>query len=396
MSEVLHVTKLYHPYVGGTEVYIKRLAEGLVDKGYDCTVLTSNALFDGLGHPVHNRNKDTNYCERGESELNGVRVKRVPYCFGESYLTERTEQAINFLLKKISYPISPVLSGIFNDPAGWKLFVKGTKEAPDVIHASSACDSCLGVAIALSWYHNVPCVLRPAWHFGKFDADYWMPIFDRADKIIAATKFERDFYSHHGISENKVETIGYGIDYDELSRSDIKPDLSSEERFTVLILSSRLSRGKGVPQSLAAAKRLPDVEFLIAGPEDDLRDKELPNNCQMLGFVSEEEKPRVYQSADVFLLPSVDESFGIVYLEALSTGIPVITADIPVCRELYSDVGLQIDPENVNEIVGALNTLRDDQELYKRFSRQAQRKAKDYDWTNVIDATEQLFKDTLK
>src|SRR5947207_13469151 len=88
------------------------------------------------------------------------------------------------------------------------------------------------------------------------------------------------------------------------------------------------------------------------------------DRVQFLGRVSDEQLPEVYAACDVFVLPSVSrlEAFGIVALEAMATGKPVIVADIPGVREIIEDDqdGLLDDPVNPRDLADKLRRLLGD------------------------------------
>src|SRR5438093_13296696 len=90
------------------------------------------------------------------------------------------------------------------------------------------------------------------------------------------------------------------------------------------------------------------------------------DRVRFLGRVSEENLPKVYAACDVFVLPSVSrlEAFGIVALEAMSTGKPVIVADIPGVREIIEDGrdGLLADPVNPRDLAEKIRRLLSDPE----------------------------------
>jgi len=115
----------------------------------------------------------------------------------------------------------------------------------------------------------------------------------------------------------------------------------------------------------AVLKRIPNAMYVIFGAGDDMgRVKELVTERSLEGKVvfsgiSDEKKIQYYQSADVFIMPSTGEGFGIVYLEALSCGTPVIAGDIDASSEplLGGELGLLIDPRDVQQIANSLITV---------------------------------------
>lgn len=76
--------------------------------------------------------------------------------------------------------------------------------------------------------------------------------------------------------------------------------------------------------------------------------EEAGENVRHIGFVDQEDSPALYQNASLFVMPSLYEGFGIPVLEAMASGCPVVASDIPVLREVGSDVAIYADPKNPN------------------------------------------------
>ena len=83
-----------------------------------------------------------------------------------------------------------------------------------------------------------------------------------------------------------------------------------------------------------------------------------------LGDVSPDELAREYQACDVFCLPSVQEGFGIVFLEAMAAGKPIVAARAGAAPEVVEQ-GLLVEPEDPAALVEAITALRDDPGLYE-------------------------------
>ena len=109
------------------------------------------------------------------------------------------------------------------------------------------------------------------------------------------------------------------------------------------------------------------------------------------GYVAAEDLPRYYQACDVFCAPNTgQESFGIVLLEAMAAGAPIVASDIPGYRDVVSDgeQGLLVEPKNPGAIADAVLRLLANPELRANMRRAGQEKARAYDWPRV--ATEVL------
>jgi phosphatidylinositol alpha-1,6-mannosyltransferase len=113
----------------------------------------------------------------------------------------------------------------------------------------------------------------------------------------------------------------------------------------------------------------PDTIYLIVGDGDDRPRLEslavecgVAKNVQFAGLVPPEELPHYFRLADVFVLPSTGEGFGIVFLEAMATGVRVIGGSQDGSRDALCDgaLGTLVDPENIEELTSAILAALDD------------------------------------
>jgi phosphatidyl-myo-inositol dimannoside synthase len=144
----------------------------------------------------------------------------------------------------------------------------------------------------------------------------------------------------------------------------------------VLMTVSRLSsleRYKGHDRVIRMLSRIlarhPDTIYLVVGDGDDRpRLESLAVECavaqhvQFTGFVPAEELPDYFRLADVFVMPSAGEGFGIVFLQAMATGVRVIGGSQDGSRDPLCDgaLGTLVDPENCEELVSAILAALDD------------------------------------
>ena len=132
------------------------------------------------------------------------------------------------------------------------------------------------------------------------------------------------------------------------------------EGVPVVLMVSAPIPSKYVPAGVRAVARLPGVHLVVAGdgPQgaevDDLAARLMPGRFRRF-TTSMDRMPALYRSANVFLHLSRDEAFGNVYVEAMSTGLPVVAHDYPTARWILGDQGLLVDTASEDLTVGALN-----------------------------------------
>lgn len=160
---------------------------------------------------------------------------------------------------------------------------------------------------------------------------------------------------------------------------------------------------KGLPTLLAALPAIvaehPDVEVLVAGPGDvdsvaetvppDLRDA-----VRFLGLVSEDDKVRAFHSADIYIAPQLGgESFGIVLLEAMASGTPVVASDLEAFRLVLAEgrYGQLFTTGDTADLARAVNALLDDPARRAEMSTAGHRRAAEYDWSSVAREVERVY-----
>ena len=160
--------------------------------------------------------------------------------------------------------------------------------------------------------------------------------FEQADKIIAVSNYTKNILiSHYGISSNKISVVHNG----NTLVKDSDPDaIHSEYRLNhapMVLFLGRLTLQKGPHQFLEMAAAIhetrPDVQFVVAGDGGMLGELiehsvelGLQDNVIFAGKVSNTEAQKLFAQADCFVMPSLSEPFGLVALEAVSQGTPVI------------------------------------------------------------------------
>lgn len=164
---------------------------------------------------------------------------------------------------------------------------------------------------------------------------------------------------------------------------------------TVVFLG-RLDEGrKGLAVLLEALPELvalvPDVRLLVAGPGDaaavlDAVPRSLRDRVELLGRISEADKPRVFASGTVYCAPNTHgESFGIVLVEAMATGTPVVAADLEAFRRVLEDgtCGVLVPVRDAGALATALAALLHDPQRRAELARAGERAVLAYDWATV-------------
>ena len=167
------------------------------------------------------------------------------------------------------------------------------------------------------------------------------------------------------------------------------------DRPTVVFLGRIDEQRKGLAVLLEALPELvrlvPDVHLLVAGPgdADDVREAvpaSLRDRVTLLGRVSEADKPGVFASGWVYCAPNTHgESFGIVLVEAMAAGTPVVASDLEAFRRVLDDgsAGVLVPVRDAGALAAALAALLDDPDRRRRLAAAGRAKVREYDWATV-------------
>jgi phosphatidylinositol alpha-mannosyltransferase len=170
-----------------------------------------------------------------------------------------------------------------------------------------------------------------------------------------------------------------------------------------LLFVGRLDARKGFPTVVAAfelvAENQPDLRLVVVGEGPDraaagsLR-PDLRQRVHMLGAVPNPDLPPIYSACDVYLGSSVGgESFGVVLVEAMAAGVPVVASDIPGYRDVVRDDvdGLLVPPRDPEALATAAARVLDDAGLAGRLAAGGRERAMTFDWSMVIGRVEDVY-----
>jgi glycosyltransferase involved in cell wall biosynthesis len=228
----------------------------------------------------------------------------------------------------------------------------------------------------------------------------------RADRVIAISEsMERKFVDQYRISADRVTTITHGVDTEHFRPVSSQHPETSEDKLTLLFVG-RLHAAKG-PQlavKALAESEFTDVELLIAGSgrqqkalERQANELGVADDVHFLGHVSRNRLPGLYSSADLTLFLSTYEGFGLVFMESLAAGTPVIGAAVGGFPDLVTDGQEGILIERDAKAIGqAIDSLGVDSERIKQMGHHARKLAKDHTWDTVAEETERVYRDVLE
>jgi D-inositol-3-phosphate glycosyltransferase len=239
----------------------------------------------------------------------------------------------------------------------------------------------------------------------------------QADLLIASTEDEgEELVSAYCASPDRVFIVPPGVDlatFRPLDRAEARRKIGMDGPMVLFV--GRLERLKGVEVAIRALALLsdrthPDLRLVVLGEdsrEGDESEKErlkaiasslgVRDRVDFLGSVVHHELPYFYSAADVCVMPSYSESFGLVGLEAQACGCPVVASDVPGLRSVIRDAvsGYLIQGDDPAEYADRIGRLLADPELARQMGRRASMLAQRFSWTRTVDRLESLFDDAI-
>jgi phosphatidylinositol alpha-mannosyltransferase len=233
------------------------------------------------------------------------------------------------------------------------------------------------------------------------------PFFRKLHGHIAVSNAAREFVGEYFPADYRV--IPNGIDFYRFYTPQLRLDELSDDRPTVLFVG-RLEKRKGLKFLLRAWPRVleeqPRARLVVVGRGRPLEGYKRfaigqgwsPTNVVFAGYVPSEELPRYYQAADVFCAPNTgQESFGIVLLEAMAAGAPIVASDIPGYRDVvaHGRDGLLVQPQDADALAEGIGRLLNNPDLRAGMRDAGQTKARRYDWPRVAGEVLDYYQEVL-
>jgi len=371
--KILQTPARFYPFTGGVENYVHNLSKELVDMGHEVTVLCAN-------EPKSEK----------EDFLDGIRIKRVSY-IGKIANTNITPKLPIEILSEDFDVIHTHLPTPWS--ADWSAVIAAVKGKP----------------LVLTYYNDIVgegFAERLAQLYNRINLNF---LLKRASKIIIIQPNYLKSSSHLKGFEKKIETIPVGVDLKKFSPDEM---ITNGKTLFFLSILDRYHKYKGLQNLLSALmmvkKDVPDVKLIIGGGGELLNHyrrlsghMHLEENVEFLGFVPEELVAKYYNKCDIFLLPSVSkaqEGFGMVLLEAMACGKPVICTKITgVAEDVRAEgAGLTVDHATPEELVEAISYLLQNRSEAVKMGEAGRKLVEEkYGWGEVARRIEDVYEELV-
>jgi glycosyltransferase involved in cell wall biosynthesis len=275
---------------------------------------------------------------------------------------------------------------------------------PDVVHVFGFRDPVTTGTAAWCRIARVPYVFEPLGMFQPrlrkvalkraLDSTLYRGVARGAAAVVVASERERNDVVACGVPAEKVYVRGNGFPAPEERVSDggLRGELGIPADAPLLLYVGRIAAGKGIDHLLAAVRELPNAHLVIAGPDDRHGVSTKAERVHTLPMTDEPPR-RLYPQADVFVLASEGESFGMVAAEAAAAGTPVIVSDRCGIAGFFEEGEALVVPYERHAVVDAIRRVLSDRDLREQLARGGPVAARRTSWDHVTDVQERIYED---
>jgi glycosyltransferase involved in cell wall biosynthesis len=239
-------------------------------------------------------------------------------------------------------------------------------------------------------------------------------MFKSAKKVVVQTEANKDILMKEcGVRANKIEIIPNGVDTEMFNPSFVNGEhfrqkcRINEEK--VVLFVGRLTSQKGLEYLMEAmplvTREIPNVKLVIAGEgplknflTELCRKLKISSNVIFLGSLLHDDMPRLFAISDVFVLPSLSESFPNALLEAMAMKKAVVVTKVGVAPEILKnrDTGVLIEPGKSDELAREIVQILSNDDLAKHIGKKARKLVQvKFSWDRVVEQTLMLYEKVL-
>jgi glycosyltransferase involved in cell wall biosynthesis len=276
----------------------------------------------------------------------------------------------------------------------WEQFFLPGHVKPGEILWSPANTGPLVVANQVLTLHDLSALEHPEWFTPAFAMWYrlFMPMLvRRVRRLVVPSEYVRKkILSRFSLPPDRVNIAPGGVDLNCFHPNHPVPDrVPARYIFFVGSLQPRKNLGVLLQAWGQIVHRFPDIWLVVAGAQSrNFNQVSLSTDVErvgFLGYVPDADLAGLYAGALVFLLPSLDEGFGLPVLEAMACGTPVIAARAGALPEVVGDAGLLFDPVHPAELADILERLLSDINIRRRLAEKGLAHVKNFSWQSSAE-----------
>jgi glycosyltransferase involved in cell wall biosynthesis len=400
---VLHLIQRYPPAVGGSETWCREVSQYLSALGDDVKVLTLDIL------------EEEEYWQNPAYDRWHVQLGRLDWDDGVLVRRYKRSLPIHLLHQLVfRFMLDKLLRIYFYGPHSVEMYGRlfAEAKAADVVHLHTMPYPHNFFGYLAARLRRKRVVMTPHFHpdhphYERW-SNYWL--LRHCDAIIAVSDYERDYLARKGVDASKIIVTGNGVHLRDYVAHDLERFEAEIRRrhhlwpsSKIILFLGRKLEYKGLATLVAAVQQLSavdDIVLLLAGPSSawfkefyetlPAKDRE---RIIDLGTVSAQEKTNLLHLAQVLVLPSRFEAFGIVFLEAWACGTPVIGAATGAIPSVIGDGGLTFPYGDVPQLAGQLRTILHNSHLAHTMAlRGRQRLQSAYTWDHIGRLTRETYR----
>lgn len=364
--KIIQTTPYFHPVIGGKETAILNISLELIKRGHEVTVFTSDSLRRGR---IHNK----------EEVYKGVEIKRFKSWFRVGPVAVFFPGIVKDLLT-MDYDV--ILAHTYRQPqSDLSLICAKVRRKKCILITHKPFMSRDGLnKIVVSLYDLILSYI-----FLRF-----------YDKVICLFGHQIPFFKSRKVKEENIAVIPNGVEniFSRKCKKNIKNKFNLEGKIVLNVAT--LTKQKGQDLLLQAISLMKNKATLVfvghdAGFKSKLEEKvkELDlNNVIFLGGIDQNDLACLYQQSDVFVFPSRYEPFGIVALEAMASGLPVVATKFGGTKEfVHEPFGKIVDPYDPQELANAIDYF-----LSRKYTgKEGIEEAKKFSWEEQVEKLEKIL-----
>lgn len=373
----------YWPAIGGVEDYVRMISEPMACLGHNVTVITTDLLkFGAEGGRVNTLNE----------VLNKVVIRR-----------KKTST-----LRFKNYDICPAL--LFS--------LLGEKS--DVIHAHSFMYFCADAAALAARFRGIPLVFNPyvvTSRASSFIGNLYKKTFGRllmsADIVLAISKYEKSVIEAMGYAPKRIEIVSPCVDLKEFAENGVANvyEQYGAEHSKIILSVGRLVKSKNFDILIKAMpyilKAMPEARLAFAGPDFGerryleylVKGLKLENHVHFLGHLKRRELISAYKNASIFAFAGYNEAFGIVFIEAMAAGLPIVAVNACASSEIVEDGvnGFLVSPCDPSAFAREIVKMLGDDNMRCAFKKKSiEISKKRFDAANIGRLMEEIYSSLIR
>jgi len=234
--------------------------------------------------------------------------------------------------------------------------------------------------------------------YERWALDRELDEYENVDRVNVQSSFAFQSFLEKGVPRDKLTMNPLGVNLNIFKKQSKSIFDKKQGNFNVLFVGS-VSLRKGIPYLVEAVKKLRRhdssiVLRLAGGMMDETKEWMNIPGVDVLGYIPRKNLPLVYSSADVLVLPSLEDGFGLVLIEAMACGIPIITTTNTAGPDLIRDriEGIIVPPRDIDALADAIQWLKDNPKMRTDMGIKARERVNEnFTWKNWADRFKEIM-----